>query len=114
MIKQLIIIRGPLGVGKSTVSKILAKNIHAEYISVDKFLKDHSVENTLNTNKIISNIVKNRNNSFVIDGCFYYQEQIDDLKKKLKDPLTIFTLISSVEICIKRDLKRKRIFISRR
>jgi len=90
--KKLIIIRGPLGVGKTTISKILAKNIHAEYISVDKFLKDHSVESTLNSNKIISNIVKDSNNSFVIDGCFYYQEQIDDLKKKTERlPPNIYT-----------------------
>ena len=33
-----IIIRGPLGVGKSTVAKAIAKKIGGAYISVDEVL----------------------------------------------------------------------------
>ncbi len=102
--------RGPLGVGKTTVSKILAKKIHAEYVPVDMFLKDHTLKSTLKANEIISKLVSNSKNSFVIDGCFYFQEQIDDLKKKMDDDVSIFTLISDIETCIKRDSKRKRVY----
>ena len=44
--KKVIIIRGSLGVGKTTISKLLAKELHAEYLSLDKILKDNNLEGT--------------------------------------------------------------------
>jgi broad-specificity NMP kinase len=38
-----IIIRGPLGVGKSTVAEKLAKEIGAELISIDRILDDYGL-----------------------------------------------------------------------
>jgi shikimate kinase len=40
-----VIIRGPLGCGKSTISKELAKKINAKYFSIDKILKENNLEN---------------------------------------------------------------------
>lgn len=116
--KKLIIIRGPLGVGKTTVSNILAQNLHAEYISLDKIIDDNNLEgedgipleNFLKANKIIYDIAKKSENSFIVDGCFYYQEQIDDLTKKFYNNAIIFTLTSHVEKCIERDSKRAKVY----
>lgn len=117
IMKKLIIIRGPLGVGKSTVSKLLAKNLNVEYVSLDKVMEDNDLvgddgiplENYLKSNEIIFKLASGSKNSFIIDGCFYYQEQIDDLKKKFENSVTIFTLTSSVETCIERDSKREEV-----
>src|SRR3989339_78534 len=87
---KIIVIRGPLGVGKTTVAKILAQKLDAQYLSLDKILDDNDlapadgipIENFLKANEIILDLVGQSNETFIIDGCFYYQEQIDDLQKK--------------------------------
>jgi hypothetical protein len=38
--KKLIIIRGSLGVGKTTVSQLLSQNFHLEYLSLDQIVDD--------------------------------------------------------------------------
>lgn len=116
--KKLIIIRGPLGVGKTTVSKILSQSLHIKYLSLDQIIDDNNLdgtdgitlENFLKANEIIREIANKNKNSFIIDGCFYYQEQIDDLKKKFNDDITIITLTADVEKCIERDSKRKKVY----
>lgn len=118
--KKLIVIRGPLGVGKTTVSKILAQNLHARYISLDQILDDNKLvppnadgiplESYLKANEIILNIAHGNENHLIVDGCFYYQEQIDDLKRKFDNDVEIFTLISDVEKCIERDSKRLKVY----
>ena len=40
----IIIIRGPLGVGKSTVSKELAKKLKGRHIPIDKVLEENNLE----------------------------------------------------------------------
>ena len=116
--KNLIIIRGPLAVGKTTIAKILAQKINADYFSLDQILKENNLEaadgipleNFLKANEIIFNLTNKSKNTCIIDGCFYYQEQIDDLKKKFGDKTIIFTLMSDVEKCIERDSKRKNVY----
>ena len=115
---KLILIRGPLGVGKTTVSKILAEKLRAEYLSLDEILEENdledtdgiSLENFLKGNEIIFAITNKSENSFIVDGCFYYQEQIDDLKNKFNNDIIIFTLTSPVETCIERDSKRPKVY----
>jgi hypothetical protein len=46
----------------------------------------------------------------IIDGCFYYEEQIEDLKKRFNDDVEIFSLLSDVEKCIYRDSKREKVY----
>jgi len=116
--KKLILIRGPLGVGKSTVSKILSKKIQAEYISLDKVLEDNDLagkdgiplENFLKANEIIKDLGTKSSKTVVLDGCFYYQEQIDDLISKFDGDVAVFTLVSGIETCIQRDLKRENVY----
>jgi len=115
---KVIVIRGPLGVGKTTVAKILAEKLNAEYLSVDQILDDNNlagvdgipVENFLKVNGIIHEIAGKSEKSFIVEGNFYYQEQIDDLKRKFNNDVVIFTLITDVEKCIERDLKRDLAF----
>jgi adenylate kinase family enzyme len=113
---KIIIIRGPLGVGKTTIAKSLAKKINAQYLSLDKIMKNNDlegkdgipVENYLQANNIILKTIKDSKSLFIIDGCFYYQEQIDNLKKKFPDNIVFFSLISSVKKCIERDSQRDK------
>ncbi len=116
--KKIIVIRGPLGVGKTTIAKLLAKKINAHYLSLDQILKDNNlekkdgipIENFLQANNIILKIIKGSTNTFIIDGCFYYQKQINDLKNKFPNDIIFFSLISNVEKCIERDAQRKKVY----
>lgn len=116
--KNLILIRGPLGVGKTTVAKILTEKLQAEYLSLDKIIDDNNLAGTdgiplesfLKANEIILELAGKNDKIFIVDGCFYYQEQIDDIKKKFGNKIIIFSLVSSVEKCIKRDSKREKVY----
>jgi cytidylate kinase len=116
--RKIVLIRGPLGVGKSTIAKELAEKIDAEYLSLDKIIDDNNLsgedgiplENFLKSNEIILKIVSDSEKSFVIDDCYYYQEQIDDLQEKLGNKIMIFSLVSDVQTCIERDSARKKVY----
>ncbi|MDP2628478.1 MAG: AAA family ATPase [Nanoarchaeota archaeon] len=120
-----VIIRGPAGVGKTTLGKMLAKKIKGYYISVDKILKKHkldyvqdesciSEENCLKSNELIllqfSEAIK-KNNHLVIEGCFYHKSQLKHLLSKLPNKSLIFTLKAELPELIKRDKTRKGIGI---
>jgi len=115
-----IIIRGPLGCGKSTVAERLSKILNAEYITVDRVLDEHdltedkedgyiSQKSFIKANKIIAPKAKrilDNGNPIVFDGNFYWRSQIDDLKKRLDFPHYVFTLKAPLEVCIERDRQR--------
>lgn len=42
-----VVVRGPLGVGKSTVSSRLAEIIGADHILIDRILEEHGLEESL-------------------------------------------------------------------
>lgn len=117
--KQIIVIRGPLGVGKSTISKIIASKLNAEYLSLDHIISDNNLntedgitlENFLKSNDIILDIVyKSKNEHFILDGCFYYIEQVEDLKHKFKGNVAFITLRGSLQKCIERDSNRSKAY----
>ncbi len=118
--KKLILIRGPLGVGKTTVSHILSQNLGLEYLSLDKIIDDNCLaptdsdgiplETYLKANEIILDLAEKSKNTLIIDGCFYYQKKIDELVKKFDDNVEIFTLTSHVDKCIERDSKRPKVY----
>jgi adenylate kinase family enzyme len=110
-----IIIRGPAGVGKSTIAKKLAETLGAFYLSYDDIMRANELdnieedgihtENFIKANNLLLPTIKSKKIS-ILDGCFYRKEQISHLKSKL-DKVYIFTLVASLEECIKRNKKRK-------
>jgi len=117
-----IIIRGPLGCGKSTISAELSKRINGNYFSIDRVLNDNdllgdkeegyiSQKSFVKANEIAckktTSLLK-QNQPIIFDGNFYWKSQIDDLIKRLDFPHYIFTLKAPLEICIKRDSKRDK------
>ena len=117
-----IIIRGPLGIGKSTISKELARRLKAEYISIDTILEeldlDHideglgciAPENFLRVNQHILPKIRQslERGPVVIDGNFYHREQIQDLEENLKNTHYVFTLKAPLSVCIQRDSQRPK------
>ena len=119
-----IIIRGPLGVGKSTIAKKLARMLKAEYISLDTVLEENGLDiidkkqecilakNFIKANNLILNEVKTalkKGKTVIFDGCFYHKEQIKHLGKNLGKG-QVFNLKAPLSVCIKRDNQRKRIY----
>ena len=114
-----IIVRGPLGCGKSAIAKKLSKILKAECISIDSVLHENNLtkerengyisqKSFLKANEIISPEVKSlleKGIHVVIDGNFYWKSQIDDLIKRLDFPHYVFTLKAPLNVCIERDSK---------
>lgn len=119
---KVIIIRGPLGVGKTTIAKALAKKLNAEYLSVDRILEENGLdrednkftpEDFIKANEIILPKIKEDlaiGKVVIFDGCFYMKEQIEHLEKSLPGKIYAFDLKAPVGVCIKRDNKRKRVY----
>ncbi|MFA4872581.1 MAG: AAA family ATPase [Patescibacteria group bacterium] len=115
-----IIIRGPLGCGKTTVAETLAKELNAKCFQVDNVLEAHNLtydhedgyisqKSFLKVNEIIAPQAKQALDDsmpVIFDGNFYWKSQIEDLIKRLVFPHYVFTLKAPVEICIARDAKR--------
>ena len=119
-----IIIRGPLGCGKSTIAKKISKILNAKYFAVDMILDEYgltkdkeagyiSQRSFKKANEIISPQAKdilNKGISIVFDGNFYWKSQIEDLISRLNFPHYIFTLKAPLGVCIKRDTARKKTY----
>ncbi|MBU3912790.1 MAG: GrpB family protein [Nanoarchaeota archaeon] len=120
-----IIIRGPLGIGKSTISKELAEELNAKYVSMDKILEENNLEkvskrqgciparNFIKADNIILPKLKKALSSgkiVILDGCFYHKEQIEHLNKSLKFMHYAFNLKAPLSVCIDRDRKRPVIY----
>jgi predicted kinase len=115
-----VIIRGYLGVGKTTVAKKVARKLNAKYFSIDEILAknklDHvgrrciPLENFVKGNKIILAQAKSllkKGKPIVFDGNFYHKGHITHLIRNLRAPHKVFTLKAPLAVCIKRDAKRK-------
>jgi len=111
-----IIIRGPAGVGKTTIAKELSNYIFADYISFDEIMSLNKLdiivgdgipsENFVKANEIVITMIKNKT-KVVLDGCFYRKEQIDHLLKNLKSEIIIFTLNATLAECLERNKYRE-------
>lgn len=121
----MIIIRGPLGIGKSTIAKGLAKVLESEYLSMDEIIDSNGLNNNkakdggiseksfLKADEILLPLAQNKLSKgkvVIIDGNFYRKSQIEDLKSKINTKSYIFTLKAPLETCIERDSKRKRVY----
>ncbi len=118
-----VIIRGPLASGKSTVSRKLCRLLDAEHISIDKFLDENNLTKDKEEGFISQRSFKKANDIIipeikkllsqdrivVIDGNFYWKSQIKDTIKRLRNYRHfVFTLKVPVEVAIDRDKKRGR------
>ena len=115
-----IIIRGPLGCGKSTIAEKVSLEINAKRFEVDKVLDEHNLTEdkeegyiSQNSFKKVNKIVVPKTREYldkgtpvIFDGNFYWKSQIEDLVARLNYPHFIFTLKAPLEICIERDSKR--------
>jgi len=116
-----VIIRGPLGCGKSTIAEKLAKILKAKYISIDKVLEKHKLDkvgpdeecipaaNFIKANGFVLPVIKKflqQSKIVIFDACFYHKEPIDHLIQSLPYDHFVFTLKAPVEVCIERDRKR--------
>lgn len=118
-----IIIRGPLGIGKSTVSRKISELLNAKYISIDTILEEHGLDKVSETEGCIptKNFIAaneyvlpkaieqlNQGKNILFDGNFYHKEQIDHLLSNLSNYSSyVFTLKAPLEVCIQRDRQRK-------
>jgi predicted kinase len=114
-----VVIRGPLGVGKSTVSQMLASRIGADYVPIDRNLEEHGLEewdedrisrkSFLQANAIAVKRARaslHRGTPVVFDGNFYWREVIDDLLQRLEFDHFVFTLQAPLSVCVERDRQR--------
>jgi len=116
-----VVIRGPLGIGKSTVSERLAWILGAEYVSVDRILDEPGVEEWddesghysercfLRTSELAAGRAKtflDQGTPVIFDGNFYWRSQVQDLIARLKFPHHVFTLKAPLELCVQRDSQR--------
>ncbi len=114
-----VVIRGPLGVGKSTIAITLARTLEAHYISIDRILEDHELEewdddrislrSFLRANAIAADQAQpslEAGQSVIFDGCFYWREQLDDLAGRSDGGLQVFTLAAPLRVCVERDKTR--------
>lgn len=120
MARYYIIIRGPLGVGKSTISEGLSRKLDAEHIAIDRILDEFEKEwedgyisqkSFIKANRIASGRAEallKKGRPVIFDGNFYHQSQIEDLIKRLDYPHYVFTLKAPLKICIDRDSRRDK------
>ena len=111
-----IIIRGPAGIGKTTIAKKLAKDLNADHFSFDKIMKENKLdnidgdgiptENFIRANEIIIPLIIHKKR-VILDGCFYREKQINHLLNKFKIKNYIFTLNADVAECLNRNKTRR-------
>lgn len=116
-----VVIRGPLGCGKTTIAKKLAKAIKGDYLAVDQVMADHDWDHAIpngyipaksfiQANSVIAQKAQKavkKNRPIVIEGNFYWKSVTKDLIRKLGFQPYFFTLKAPIKICILRDQNRR-------
>jgi predicted kinase len=110
-----VIVRGPLGVGKSTVSERLAREVRGEPISIDQILEEQGLWESGRASEFLraNEFAAERAESFlatrtpvIFDGNFYWKSVIEDLVRRLGYPHYVFTPQAPLRVCIERDSRR--------
>lgn len=120
-----VIIRGPLGVGKTTIARALAQRLGAMYVSVDAVLAENGldkvgdedecipVENFVRGNELVAPQVVTALAAgvpVVFDGNFYHEGQITHLMETVPAAHYVFTLKAPLDVCIARDSQRALVY----
>ena len=118
-----VIIRDPLGVGKTTIARELAQRLGAMYMSVDTVMAENGldivegeyipVENFVKVNELVLPRVADALDDgipVVFDGNFYYERQITHLLEMVRGPHYVFTLQAPLDVCIARDAQRAYVY----
>jgi predicted kinase len=110
-----LILRGPLGSGKSTVAEALAKAVRGKVVHldglVDKNWDGGSARMLLRGNVALERRARPllaKGIPVIFDGCFYWKSQLRDLEARLPFPHETFTLKVPLPVCIDRDHRRSR------
>ncbi len=116
-----VVIRGPLGVGKTTIADRLADRLGGRSISIDRILKEHRLEAWDEDRISLGSFLRANDHAIreartllkrgmpaVIEGNFYWKEAIDDLVRRLACPCFVRTLSAPLELCIERDRQRPK------
>lgn len=114
-----VLVRGPLGVGKSTVARRLSRAIGGRTWSIDAILEHERLEvweedrislqsfrdaNTTVVAEASAHLA--RGTPAIVEGNFYWKEAIDDLIRRLPAPHYAFTLTAPLTVCVERDGRR--------
>ena len=118
-----MLIRGALGVGKTTVGKRLAQRLSGEHVEVEGLLDALGVNELVDGRIPVESFQRAYDCAMpraletlaaggvvIFEGCFYQREVIDHLVGGLPYPHHAFTLKAPVEVCIQRDSGRERSF----
>jgi predicted kinase len=117
-----IILRGPLGVGKTTCAKAIAEMNGGAYVSIDDILDRHGLDkaiegegiplgNFLQANEFVAAEARRAEGEgtfVIVDGNFYHREQLDHLVGLLGEDTLVVTLMAPVETCVARDALRAK------
>lgn len=108
-----LIIRGPLGAGKTTVAREVGTRRGAVVLAIDEFVESDWDGGTealfLRANAMAlerARPVWQGGGSVIFDGNFYWRSAIEDLVRRTPVLATVVTLELPVEECIRRDAER--------
>ena len=115
-----ILLRGPAGVGKTTVSKLLAEKLKAKVVHFDNVMRSLGLDYVpgdrwiplekflqADARKLSAyNEQLQKGTPLIIEGNFYHQEHIADVIAHLHVPYYLFTLKADLQECMNRDQQR--------
>jgi len=114
-----VLIRGPLGAGKTTIPEQLSAALGGRHLAIDVILEKYHLEewdqdyiserSFLRANEIAAAEAEDlirTGTPAVIDGNYYYRSVVEDLERRLAFPHLVVTLKVPLSVCVTRDAGR--------